>query len=274
LLNFKLFLIKWLSHLRQRLIGRFVVGVMCDTKNGLLMIGSQDLIVGRRLAYKGAYGSDAVSDLKSIIRHDDSMCIVGAHVGSLLVPLANSVQSIVAYEANPQTFKMLEMNIALNALKNVTSYNVAVGDKIGQVEFYLNTVNSGGSKIKPPHDFYKYTYDRAQQISVPMVSLDEHAADTEFNVIIMDIEGAEYRALLGMQKKLQTCRCLQLEYVSHSMKNIARVSNAEFLSAFDKHFSYAFVVGHQQQRYDRADFVKMLNDLQRSKQHRDVIFLK
>ena len=152
--------------------------------------------------------------------------MIGTHVGTLLVPLAKRVKSVIGFEANENTFWYMQMNLCLNRVENATLFQKAVGNENKKIAFYQNTVNTGGSKIKPIKDSILYNYENPIEVEVEMVALDPFIAAenlTAPNGIIMDIEGAEFYALNGMQKTLSKVRFLYIEYVPHHLQNVSNV---------------------------------------------------
>jgi FkbM family methyltransferase len=189
------------------------------------------------------------------------------------VAIARIVKSVVGYEANPGTFRLLEMNVKINNLENVTLFNKAVGDRAGKIEFLASRLNPGGSKIKPKTDRFLYHYDNPEHLVVDMVSLDEHCP-REFDMIVMDIEGAEFLALKGMQHALRRCKHLKLEYVPHHLENVSGVSNEEFLSAFSQHFTSVREEGSRGREHSGPDILDLLNSLRRHGRSAELIFSK
>ena len=75
-----------------------------------------------------------------------------------------------------------------------------------------------------------------------MVALDQHAV-LNFDIILMDIEGAEFLALRGMPDHLKYCRNLIIEYAPRLLTNIAQISNEEFLGPIAAHFDSMKIIG-------------------------------
>lgn len=224
-------IIKLKSYLRHKLLGKYAVGVIYDTKNGKISAPIDDFMVGKKLGFKGEYDMSEVNMLKGLIKEADTLYIVGVHWGTLLIPLSKHCENIVGYEANPTTFKFLENNLLLNHVNNVSLFNKAAGDSTRTVKFYKSTINSGGSKIKPKVDKYMYKYDDPDTIEVDMVNVDIHQKENTLpraNGIIMDIEGAEFYALQGMKETLKDSRFLYIEYVPHHLQNVSNTSNEVF----------------------------------------------
>ena len=273
--NITFFILKTLSGIRKKVIGKHAKGILCSTDNGLLVVGADDLEVGRLLAFKGYYEDHALSELYQLVTRESDVCLIGAHVGTLLVPLAKRANTVVGYEANPETFELLKINTRINNLSNVDIFNYAIGNEKKEVEFYANTVNSGGSKIKPRFDSYAYSYDNPKIIKTNMISLDEHIGGKyEFDIIIMDIEGSEYYGFQGMQNALKTCKYLQLEYVPHHLENISHVTNEEYLSVFADYFESVRIVGEPENGYSRREFLPFLDRLRNSDNCADLLFSK
>ena len=67
--------------------------------------------------------------------------------------------------------------------------------------------------------------------------LDELLPGESFDVVLMDIEGSEYFAFLGMQRILTYAMVLQVEFIPHHLRNVAGVSVAEFLKPIREHFT-------------------------------------
>jgi tRNA G37 N-methylase Trm5 len=48
-----------------------------------------------------------------MLKHSDVL-IVGAHIGTLAIPISRLAKHVDAIEANPETFKFLSLNVAMN----------------------------------------------------------------------------------------------------------------------------------------------------------------
>src|SRR5688572_10864317 len=161
-------LLKQASFAREKknILGPFARAILYNTKNGSFLAPVEDIEIGNRLGKEGSYDLQELKEIEKLVNSQSIVFIVGTHIGLLLVPLAKKVKTIIGYEANPQTHELVELNISLNNLTNTTVYNYAAGEKRGEVEFYLNVVNSGGSKIKPKQNNYMYRFDNPETIIV------------------------------------------------------------------------------------------------------------
>lgn len=219
------------SRHRERVLGNYTKAILTEGYNGKLLIAASDMVIGRSLAERGAYNKEEIEFHLNRLDKQSRVLIVGAHVGSLLVPIARKVGSVAGIEANPDTFNLLIENIRLNELTNVELYQCAAGEKDGEAEFLAHTCNTGASKLSQGILDRKdpvIGYDRPKSHRVKMRRLDDLLGDTKFDLIIMDVEGSEYSALSGMQNILDSASRLQVELVPFLMKNAGISLNQVF----------------------------------------------
>lgn len=265
---------------RERTLGPFTKGILYETANGLIAMSHKDIMIGKHLAFKGSWNLKEIEYLRKQIKKEDTLYILGTHVGTLLIPLSKNCKTVIGYEANPNTFWFLQQNILLNQITNTRVFNLAVGNESGKIKFYKNEINTGGSKIKPKIDSLKYNFDSPQEVEIKMLPLDDHIEENNFDRpdgIIMDIEGAEYIALLGMTKSLEQCRFLFMEYVPHHLKNVAGITNKELINLLEPHFSRAISIQKNKDmdlKTSSQQLLNFLNSLDSSESSDDLIFLK
>ncbi len=67
--------------------------------------------------------------LVSLVQSTDTVVDIGAHIGTITVPLARAASAgqTLAIEAVPSTFELLRQNVALNQLPHVVTVNALVG---------------------------------------------------------------------------------------------------------------------------------------------------
>ncbi len=131
----------------------------------------------------------------------------GANVGYYTILASRIVGGdgrVVSFEANPLTFEYLKRNVEINNCTNVDMFNLAVYDVEGE-RLFLDF--SEGffclSKIS----------DRGK-ISVKTTTLQKKLTDLgvdKVKILKLDIEGSEYRALIGANGILERVRFVVLE---------------------------------------------------------------
>jgi FkbM family methyltransferase len=239
----KLGVLRSFGRLRRLSVGPYGVAILTRTENGLLLVPSGDVMLGRRLSFQGRYDSELLGFLLGKCEAASEVLFVGAHVGALAIPLAKKVNRVVAVEANPRTFELLRMNVVLNGLQNMEIHNFAAGDRNGEVAFLTSELNSGGSGIEIGERGQEAgIYDEPVRIDVRMKKLDDAFPRTHFDLIVMDIEGSEALALRGMSTLVGRSRGLLIEVFEHHLRRVARVSNEEFLSLVGTQFDEAFLL--------------------------------
>tara|TARA_B100000287_G_scaffold118175_1_gene110095 strand:+ start:319 stop:1158 length:840 start_codon:yes stop_codon:yes gene_type:complete len=224
------------KRLKKRL-GDNTSALTVNTKNGTFIVDAADLEVGGKLRNKGEYGIDEINRISQFIDNQSSVLIVGAHIGSLAIPVAKICSELVAIEANPNNFKLLQINIKLNDISNIIAHNIAASEREETIQFQLNTVNSGGSKRVPVNNHYMYTYDNPKVIDVEAHSLDNYLPNNNFDLVLIDIEGSEYFAMQGMSNILTNTKTLIVEFLPHHITNVAGVELTDFLDNIPKHLT-------------------------------------
>ncbi len=218
-----------MSAITRRLLGAHVKALVVQSKDHLYLVDPEDYGVGRQLRQRGHYGEDELERLLPMISPESEVLVVGTHVGTLAIPLAGHCKHVSAIEANPDTFKLLSANIAINGIANLQAHHMAASDRHQELKFLVNRSNSGGSKIAPQNKEYQYYYDNPQEITVRGFPLDDKFPEVSFDLIVMDIEGSEYFALRGMQGILNRTKTLVVEFVPHHLRNVSNVTVKQFL---------------------------------------------
>ncbi len=241
----------------RRSLGNDVSGLIVDAKNGRFAVDPADLEVGAKLRIHGAYGMDEVDRIAGLIDETSSVLVVGSHIGSLVIPIAKMCSKVVAVEANPRNYRLLETNIKLNDATNVEPHHVAASGKKEMIRFQMNTVNSGGSKRVPVNNRYIYTYDNPEVIEVQAYALDAYLDDHAFDLVLIDIEGSEYFAMQGMTSILGQTKTLIVEFLPHHITNVAGVTLDDFLAQVPEHFT-KLTVPTKEATYDRGEGMDVL----------------
>ena len=232
-----------LSWCTIKINGKYVEAFLTKSGDFRLLVAPDDMSVGRELRTNGSYGQSELKRIFKIISINSSVVFVGGHIGALAIPTAKKCKSLIIIEANPETYKFLQINLALNNILNAKVYNTAVGEKQGMVNFLLNKINSGGSKREPHIKDEMYYYDKPKKILVPEVTLDSICCDQNenFDLIFMDIEGSEIFALKGAVGLLKRTKTLMIEFVPHHLTNVANCTIEEFLEPLIENFNYCYV---------------------------------
>jgi hypothetical protein len=116
---------------RSGILSNHGIGVIASTQNGLLAVDPRDFNVSRSLLKSGSYDWPQICWLARLLTPESRIVFVGAHLGSILIPIAlrSGARRIVAFEPSPRNHQLLKINLALNSLNDVVVHNAAVGDR-------------------------------------------------------------------------------------------------------------------------------------------------
>jgi FkbM family methyltransferase len=120
---------------------------------------------------------------------------VGANIGYYTLLSREIVGEdgyVYSIEAHPKIFSYLKKNISLNKYKNISTYNLALGNKKGHIVFSnqkkddLNCVSDDGCLV------------------IPISTLDALAIDRgNINLLKIDVEGYEKFVMMGARSTLE-----------------------------------------------------------------------
>jgi FkbM family methyltransferase len=153
-------------------------------------------------------------------KQGDIVVDIGAHMGRYTIISSKRVGAngkVVAIEADPSNFEMLNSNIKLNQLTNVIPLNYAAYSKETKIKLYLPDEESGYTmhhSIMSNYVFTKYkdkTEDKFVEVSANtldyLLQLNEI---TDVNWVKIDVEGAEFEVLKGASNVLSKSKDIAL----------------------------------------------------------------
>jgi FkbM family methyltransferase len=153
-------------------------------------------------------------------KQGDIVVDIGAHMGRYTIIGAKRVGAqgkVVAIEAHPGNFEMLNSNIKLNQLTNVIPLNYAVYSKETKIKLYLPDEESGYTmhhSIMSSYVFTKYkdkTEDKFVEVSANTLDYFlQLEGITDVNWIKIDVEGAEFEVLKGAHNVLSNSKNISL----------------------------------------------------------------
>ncbi len=157
-----------------------------------------------------SFEPDVANLLVRVLGAGDIAVDIGANIGFLTVLaslLVGPSGHVVAFEPGPENLERLRANLAHNDCKNVTVIEKAVTNQVGEVEFFINSDDSGGNALWNPAQYPGNVKCLATPIrlTVPGTTLDAEWRQLQLQapkLIKIDTEGAEQRVLEGMRDLL------------------------------------------------------------------------
>ncbi len=131
----------------------------------------------------------------------------GANVGYVTYQFQKRFPSakIFSFEPNPTVFENLKTSYEKD--QNIITLNKGIGDTNGELQFNINK-NTGVSSFLEPNSFHKANLARKAlpSIKVPIVNLSDFLKEqniTQLDILKLDIEGYELKALQGLEEELE-----------------------------------------------------------------------
>jgi FkbM family methyltransferase len=253
------------SRWRTKSLGRHGVAIVAETKNGLLAVPAGDFNISRTLLMNGEYDWPQITWLEALLDGTSRVVFAGAHIGAVLIPIVRhaATRTVIAYEPSPRNFRLLTMNLQLNGIAGVVTFNTALGERAGRIQFTENRINTGNSRVAPS----------GGEISVDMEMLDRTiAADWgSIDLIVMDTEGSEVAVMRGAQSTLTRTRNLYVEFSPDQLREQGS-GVAEFVETVEKYFKSAYVFGAPIVFLGPGKFAEHLKGLQHCRSLLNVLF--
>jgi FkbM family methyltransferase len=185
-----------MQKLKQALVGTSLGRVMMTARNKVdimsAAINSPESV--------GTIANDQLASalLPNLCRPGKTFIDVGAHIGSVIADVLHhdSAIHVIAIEAIPEKARVLQRKFPV-----VKVFQCAVGDRVGEVSFFINTKKSGYSSLGKSVDS-----SDLKEIIVPIDRLDDLVQSSDVDVIKIDVEGAELGVLLGAKQLIEKSR--------------------------------------------------------------------
>ncbi len=158
-------------------------------------------VVGAIERAGGNYEPQVMHLLGRAVRRADTCLDIGANIGILTLALARLAPDgrVFAFEPGDTSYAYLTRNVADNDAANTVTEQLGAYDVTGTLTLQTSASHPGGAYIADT-DAHESASER-----VPVTRLDDwvdRRGLDRVDVIKMDIEGAELRALAGAQKTL------------------------------------------------------------------------
>ena len=181
---------------------------------------------GRVLYVTGRYEPDVTAEIKRLAGSGDLVVDGGAHIGffTLLASFCvGPTGRVMAFEPSSPTAEILRANVRLNACTNVTVVEAALSDTSGSGVLAQKSATETGQAT------LRSIGDAASRTAIRLATLDELLVDDKRPVALikLDLEGAEFRALLGMKRVLARDRPALIVEVTDAFLEQAGASAVE-----------------------------------------------
>jgi len=173
---------------------------------------------------------DFVEALEKRLRRGGVCYDIGSNVGQFLIPVAKIVGErggVVGFEPHPGNYQRLIRNVALNGLTNATVFQLALGDRSGEIQIF----GTRGIATIVPRAANQNKSSPAAIIKVIRGDDLRRTAGLQIpEAVKVDVEGAEFGVLSGLKETLSSPVCDLLCLEMHPRFIPAEVSPEMVLS--------------------------------------------
>jgi FkbM family methyltransferase len=196
----------------------------------------------QRILIEKYYEPEIVSAVKNSLRPEMDAINIGANIGIfsiLIASLINEDCKVLAIEPTPLAFQILIKNIKRNNLiHKIELFNGICIDVEG--EYTLNTIvgNEEYSSIGQS-TFFSNIHKNIEKINVKGETVDNLVNINNLNpgFILMDVEGAEMKVLIGAESVIKNYHPTVILEVHDDIYNTQNTSSIDIISFFEK-FNY------------------------------------
>jgi len=171
-------------------------------QDGWMLYRPHDVIIGRCLDCFGHFSPHEVELFRSLLSPGDVVVEAGAYIGCFTVPLSDAVGSagsVYAFEPNPDSFRILCGNLAVNNVCNVDARQCGLGASQEERTIPLidveNPGNFGDVSLVP----------RGAGKPVEVTTINALQLD-RCDFVKADVQGMERDILLGAAEMISQCR--------------------------------------------------------------------
>ena len=159
--------------------------------------GPADRYLSRRLRDEGIWEPFETSLVLAALHAGDVFVDVGANIGYYPVIAADRVGpggAILAFEPDPDNFRLLQANLRLNACEHiVTAFQAGLADADGAGRLYLSEDNAGDHQI-----FATGAARRSLAVSLHQGADFLRHRLARLDLLKIDVQGAEYAVMAGL----------------------------------------------------------------------------
>jgi FkbM family methyltransferase len=177
---------------------------------GRRIAGDTTELLQQYIYYFGLWEPHLTRWISTRLRPGDTFVDVGANIGyfSLLASkLVGKSGQVVAIEASPKNFRMLQTNLAINRAQNVRAVNVAAADKCELVEVFSGNEHfTGVASIFGAGKRERGVIAEGRVQAAPLTEILQRTEIRNARLIKIDVEGSEWRAMHGLSDLLRRGR--------------------------------------------------------------------
>jgi FkbM family methyltransferase len=183
-------------------------------------------------------------------KRGDIVVDIGAHIGHYTIIASKRVGAngkVVAIEASPSNFEILNRNIKLNQLANIINLNHVVYSKETKLKLYLPGEESGNTIYNTVISDRARNEDKFVEVNANTLDYllqSKGIKQEQINWIKIDVEGAEFEVLKGAANILSNSKDIAILIEIHNLRDSTNLYRpiVEFLNLYN--FKIEFEKSH------------------------------
>ncbi len=169
-----------------------------------------------------------------ILESEDIFIDLGAHIGYFSILGAMLCKQVFAFEIDDNCIPIIQRQIDYNSLKNVEVINKAVSNTTGE-KLKISIFDQPNTTLSIRHNPKKANFKLVETTSLSDFCRAKKIKPT---LIKVDIEGAEYQALLGMEELMKSSENLKILLEVHPRQLKATSANSKMIVDFVNDIGY------------------------------------
>jgi FkbM family methyltransferase len=228
-----------------------------------------------KLKQNGVYEPVTTRWLNENLKPEWNVIDVGAHIGYHTLLFSKKCKQVFAFEPDPENFEILERNLRMNKIGNVSASVYAISDKEEQRPLYKNE-NSGDTRVYDPGADYRWP--QRSKGPVHARPLDSFSAfqDRPIHLVKIDTQGWESRVIIGMEEILNKNHKIAIicEWSPYDMKR-SQTGPTLFLHMMMRKGFEIWEFNKWTKRTEKVDRDELMERVtEENMEHADLLFLR
>lgn len=217
--------------LLERQLGKWT---LVDLPQFKIFASAEDASIGREIIEKHEYERQVTKLFAKLLKPGMTVLDVGANIGyfSLLAAsLVGPEGGVQSWEPSSGNVRALSASRAANGFSNIDVVQAAATDQPGLLRYFRNSSNGNvqGIEKNTPEDLLSAETVMGLRID------DFIPEDAHVDFVKIDVEGFEYKAMMGAQKTISRCRPMVIsEFAPPNLVELSGVSGRDYLEFFAK----------------------------------------
>jgi len=219
---------------------------LVNTPNFKIYVASNDELIGKTISETETFEPHVANLAERMLAPGDVYLDLGANIGFHTLTAAHKVGPegrCIAIELNPENCALLRASCRANGFRHVEVIERAAAEQAGMLSFFQTPGTGNGALVSDVirarmSDAPEFYGDRER--AVQAVAVDDIVGEEDrVNLIKMDIEGAELKAIKGMRRLLSRQRPPMIfEFFPDLLRDIGQSEPVDLLDTL-RGFGYA-----------------------------------